>query len=183
MPLSKLIRIIHRDVSYFFAGMILIYSITGIFLNHAQEFNPYYIVNIRRVELQLPQDTSKINIDLIRGKLSALGEGDVKSYYYPQPNTVKIFIKDGTVTSNLAERTALIEKSTRRPILHQLTMLHRNNPHSWWTWFSDIFAVALTVITLTGLVLVKGKNGITRRGIILAIAGLILPIVAIFLFF
>ena len=93
------------------------------------------------------------------------------------------FFNNGTATVNLNEQTALIENSIRRPILYQLNMMHRNRPKAWWTWFSDIFAVGLIAITLTGLFLIKGKNGITRRGAVLVAAGLILPILAMIIFF
>ncbi|BDX39071.1 peptidase [Tenuifilaceae bacterium CYCD] len=183
MSLAKLLRVLHRDLSYFLTGMILIYAITGILLNHSKDINPYYIMDVRKVDLKLPSDTLQINIDLVKSKLETLGEFEVKSYYYPQPGTIKVFVKDGTITSNLSEGTALVEKSTRRPIFYQLNMMHKNRPHSWWTWFSDIFAVGLIVVTITGLCLVKGKKGITGRGLIYLIAGIALPLVAMFVFF
>lgn len=183
MSLSKLLRILHRDISYFFTGMILIYAVTGILLNHLKDINPYYIIDVRKVDFKLPADTLQINKDFIKQKLEVLGETEVKSFYYPKPNTLKIFVKDGTITANIEEGTALVEKSTRRPVLYQLNMMHKNRPHSWWTWFSDIFALGLIVITITGLFLIKGKKGITGRGAILVIAGIVLPIVALFVFF
>ena len=183
MSLSKLLRVLHRDISYFFTGMILIYAITGILLNHLKDINPYYIIDVRKVEFELPTDTSEISRELIVQKIEALGEPEVKSFYYPQPSTLKIFVKDGTITANIDEGTALIEKSTRRPILYQLNMMHKNRPHSWWTWFSDIFALGLIIITITGLFLIKGKKGITGRGAILVIAGIALPLIAMFVFF
>lgn len=183
MSLSKLLRVLHRDISYFCTGMILIYAVTGILLNHLKDINPYYIIDVRKVELKLPTDTLQITKELVAQKLEAYNEYEVKSFYYPQPNTLKIFVKDGTVTANIDEGTALIEKSTRRPILYQLNMMHKNRPHSWWTWFSDIFALGLIIITITGLFLIKGKKGITGRGAILVLAGIVLPIVAMFVFF
>ncbi|MGE0076339.1 MAG: PepSY-associated TM helix domain-containing protein [Bacteroidales bacterium] len=183
MSLSKLLRILHRDISYFFSGMLLIYAITGILLNHSKDFNPYYSVDVRKVEMLLPTDTTQINLDLVKSKLEALGETEVKSFYYPTEKSIKIFVKDGTITSNLGEGTALIEKSTRRPIFYKLNMMHRNWPHSWWTWYSDIFALGLIVITITGLFLVKGKKGITRRGAIYLIAGILIPLIAMSIFF
>lgn len=183
MSISKLLRVLHRDISYFFTGMVLIYAITGILLNHVKDINPYYTIDVRKVEFSLPSDTNQINIELIKGKLENLEIFEVKSYYYPQPNTIKVFVKDGTVTSNLNEGNALIEISSRRPILYQLNMMHRNRPHSWWTWFSDIFAVGLIIIAITGLFLVKGKKGINGRGAIYLIAGIVLPIIAMFVFF
>lgn len=163
--------------------MILIYAVTGILLNHLKDINPYYIIDVRKVDFKLPADTLQINKDFIKQKLEVLGETEVKSFYYPKPNTLKIFVKDGTITANIEEGTALVEKSTRRPVLYQLNMMHKNRPHSWWTWFSDIFALGLIVITITGLFLIKGKKGITGRGAILVIAGIVLPIVALFVFF
>lgn len=183
MSLSKLLRVLHRDISYFCTGMILIYAVTGILLNHAKDINPYYIIDVRKVDFKLPADTLQINVDIIKEKLEAFGEFEIKSYYYPQPGTIKIFVKDGTVTSNLTEGVALIEKSTRRPIFYQLNMMHKNRPHSWWTWFSDIFALGLIVITITGLCLVKGKKGITGRGLIYLLAGIALPLIAMVVFF
>lgn len=183
MSLSKLLRVLHRDISYFFTGMILIYAVTGILLNHLKDINPYYIIDVRKVELKLPTDTLQITKEIVAQKLESFGEYEVKSFYYPQPNTLKIFVKDGTITANIEEGTALIEKSTRRPILYQLNMMHKNRPHSWWTWFSDIFALGLIIITITGLFLIKGKKGITGRGAILVLAGIVLPIVAMFVFF
>lgn len=183
MSLSKILRILHRDFGFFCAGMVLIYAITGILLNHSKDFNPYYSIDVRKVDLQLPVDTMQINIDAIKTQMELLGEFEVKSYYYPQPGTIKIFIKDGTVTANIGEGTALIEKSTRRPIFYKLNMMHKNRPHSWWTWFSDIFAIGLIVVTITGLFLVKGKKGITGRGAIYLILGIAIPLIAMIVFF
>ena len=101
MSLSKLLRVLHRDISYFFTGMILIYAITGILLNHLKDINPYYIIDVRKVEFELPTDTSEISRELIVQKIEALGEPEVKSFYYPQPSTLKIFVKDGTITANI----------------------------------------------------------------------------------
>ncbi len=87
------------------------------------------------------------------------------------------------LTFNLANGSAMLERVERRPIFSQLNFLHYNNPRRWWTAFSHIFAVALIVITLTGLFIIKGKNGITRRGAILVAARFILPILALILYF
>jgi hypothetical protein len=77
----------------------------------------------------------------------------------------------------------VLEKIQRRQFFSQINFLHYNNARSWWTGFSDIFAVSLIVITITGLFIVKGKNGIRQRGIIILISGLILPLLALLIFF
>ena len=45
-------RIIHRDLSYFFAGVVVVYAVSGIVLNHKRDFNSNY--SVRRTELQMP---------------------------------------------------------------------------------------------------------------------------------
>ena len=55
-------RIIHRDVSYLFAGMILIYALSGILMNHRGDLNPHYSVSLQ--EYQVETDlTDKAKVD------------------------------------------------------------------------------------------------------------------------
>lgn len=125
MKLRKLNRIVHRDLGYFFTGMILIYCITGIFLNHARDWNPYYYTKVDRIAFTLPIDTNRISRELIIEKLAGNDEFSVKSYYYPEPGTVKIFLKNGTITAQLGTDSALVEQSFRRPLLYQLNLMHK----------------------------------------------------------
>lgn len=46
--------------------------------------------------------------------------------------------------------------------------------------FSDIFAACLIVITITGLVMVKGKKGLWGRGGIELSVGIAIPLLFIF---
>ena len=47
-------RTLHRDLSYFFAGMVLIYALSGIAMNHRDTFNPNYSVSQTRLTLPAP---------------------------------------------------------------------------------------------------------------------------------
>ena len=68
-------RIIHRDVSYLFAGMILIYALSGILMNHRGDLNPHYSVSRQelRVEADL-SDKTKVDKPLVLSLLEPLGE-------------------------------------------------------------------------------------------------------------
>jgi hypothetical protein len=70
---------------------------------------------------------------------------------------------------------AFYESLKKRPIISQFNRLHYN-PGKWWTLFSDIFAVSLIIITITGIFIIKGKEGILGRGGIELLAGIIVPI-------
>jgi uncharacterized protein len=183
MNLRKLNRVIHRDLSYFFAGMVIIYSISGIALNHMHQWNPNYIITKTEISTNIPSDKSQIDKELLNTILKEHNEKELLSFYYPKADIVKAFVKNGTLTINIKNGNGVLETLQRRPFFAQINFLHYNNPRQWWTAFSDIFAVSLIVITITGLFIIKGRNGIRQRGIILLLAGLILPLVALFLFF
>ncbi|MDE6654618.1 MAG: PepSY-associated TM helix domain-containing protein, partial [Muribaculaceae bacterium] len=68
----------------------------------------------------------------------------------------------------------------QRPLISDMVKLHYN-PGRWWTAFSDIFAISLILITLTGLFIIKGRKGITGRGAIELIIGLSVPILFLLL--
>ncbi|MCB9249542.1 MAG: hypothetical protein H6613_13835 [Ignavibacteriales bacterium] len=56
MKIRKLIRKLHRDVGYIAFGLTIIYSISGIAVNHVSDWNPNY--SIEKDSLIIP-----INID------------------------------------------------------------------------------------------------------------------------
>ena len=145
-------RIIHRDLSFFFAGMILIYAISGIVMNHRDSINPHYTVT--RTEYKITEDLSdksKVNEKMILTLLEPLGEaGNFTKYYY-------------------------YEGVKRRPLISSMVQLHFN-PGKWWTWFADAFAVCLIIITVSGIVMIKGPKGLWGRGGIELVAGILIPI-------
>lgn len=176
-------RIIHRDVSYFFAGMILIYALSGILMNHRGDLNPHY--SVERHEYKVTADLSdktKVDKALVLTLLEPWGEAEnYTKHYFPKDGQMKVFLKGG---SNLLVDTktgeAVYESLKRRPLLSDMVKLHYN-PGRWWTVFSDVFAVCLILITLTGQVMVKGSKGFWGRGGILFIIGIVIPVLFLML--
>jgi hypothetical protein len=162
--------------------MVLIYSISGIALNHLHQWNPNYIISRVEVQATLPSDTAMITKDFLSEILMNYGEKKLLSHYYPKKDELKAFVPNGSLTLKLSSGQGVLEKIQRRPFFKELNFLHYNKSRKWWTWFSDFFAVSLIAITITGLFILKGRNGITRRGAVLVIAGLILPILALIVF-
>ncbi len=174
-------RVLHRDLSYFFAGMTIIYAVSGIALNHLQDWNPNYIIQTREIRLSNSYTREELNETAIINLLEQLGEKKTyKKHYFPDDDQLKVFITGGSVNINLKSGNGLIEKIRRRPFFHQVNFLHYN-PIQWWTWFSDIFCVALILIAVTGLLIIRGKNGITGRGWWMTALGLVIPIAALVL--
>lgn len=180
--IRKWSRIIHRDFGYIFFGATFIYSLSGIALNHIRDWNPNYSVEqtefVTEINLQ-KSPTVKENILKLLDEVA--DRDDYKSHYYRSPEEIKIFLAGGSsVIVDLSTGEGYAEFLKRRALFYQTNYLHYN-PNVWWTWFSDIFAGALIIIAITGLVLIKGKKGITGRGAWLTAAGIIIPLVFLFL--
>jgi uncharacterized protein len=176
MNLYKLNRILHRDLGYFYVGLILIYSISGIAVNHRKDWNPNY--SIINKEFKFDKPVSRINVDtrLINEILSKIGEEtNYKNHYFPKDSILTIFIDGGNVKVNINTGICIQETIRRRPILYEINFLHYN-PGVLWTWFSDIFCVMLIFLAISGLFIIKGKNGLKWRGTIFCILGIVVPI-------
>ena len=182
MKLSKLNRVTHRDIGYLIAGLTLIYAISGITLNHKHDFNPNYIVDSRTFTTTINFDRETLGEERVEAiTVEATGYPDYKTYYFPSGNKLTIFIEGGSIIVNTLTGAGSVERISKRPLIYQFNFLHYN-PGKWWKWFSDIYCIALILVTITGLFIVKGKNGITRRGAILTIIGILLPILFLFLY-
>lgn len=182
--IRKWSRAVHRDLSFFFAGVIIIYAVSGICLNHKKEFNSNY--SLKRYDIVLdghfPMKAADTDRECLLSFVSQLPERESYTRHSATGETgVKIFFKGGSsLDIDLADGTAVYEKLRKRPVLGAFSRLHYN-PSRWWTWFSDIFAVSLVLITVTGIIMLKGPKGLWGRGGIELIAGIIIPLLFIFI--
>ena len=174
-------RAVHRDFGYFFFGMVIIYSLSGIAINHVDDWNPNFVVTAEEFTISPP--AQKPTKQELKKLIEITGEADnYKSHYFPEDGYVKVFIKDGTIYMNLDSGNGLVEKTKRRAIFREVNYLHYN-PIKYWTWFSDIFAGALIILALSGILIPRGGNGITARGAWMVTLGILIPIVYLFIYF
>lgn len=178
MKWRKLNRSIHRDLGYIFFGMTIIYSVSGIVLNHKQQGGDASIVT-RSESFSYPSvSRDNIDKDYIIQMLESFGEeeSEFKNFYFPSDQNLMIYLKQGHINYDLNTETGNLIKIKRRAILYDFNFLHYNKPKQLWTWVSDIYAASLGLMAITGLFVLKGKNGIKRRGAILASFGILVPI-------
>jgi uncharacterized protein len=181
--LRKLNRATHRDVGYFFVGMILIYSISGIAINHLDDWNPNYVVKAWEAPIYKDYNEANFNKAEAEALIEEWGINEkYRKFYWNNNGNIKVFFKNGTAIIDPINKTASIETLNRRAIFHTVNWLHYN-PNSVWKWFSDIFAVALILLSITGIFILKGKNGLKWRGTILIGIGIIVPLVFLFFFY
>jgi len=182
MNINRFNRVTHRDIGYLIAGMTIIYALSGIALNHKNDWNPNYIIENRSFTTDIPVSRERFD-DAAAGEIlkKIPGNPEYKTFYYPSGNILTIFVNDGSVRINTGTGEGTIERISKRPLFFQINFLHYN-PGRWWKYFSDIFCASLIFVTVTGLFLVKGKNGITRRGAVLTAIGVIVPLLFLFIY-
>lgn len=175
-------RVFHRDLGYVFFGATIIYAVSGIALNHLDDWNPSYSVTHRVVRWDGPGPGAAITKAQVLDFLNEIGEGDAfKKHYNPSRDQLKIFIDSGSVLIDLYSGRGVLEKLERRPILYEFNVLHYN-PKRLWTWYSDIFCAALIIVAISGLLLIKGKKGITGRGAWLTSIGIAIPLILLWMY-
>jgi hypothetical protein len=182
MKLRKLNRITHRDIGYLITGLTIIYALSGIALNHKHNWNPNYIIDQEIFTTNVRFEREILDDEGVLVFLDEFGEREnFKTFYYPAGDMLTIFLVGGSIHVNVITGKGYIERLTKRPLLYQLNFLHYN-PGKWWKYFSDIYCVSLILVTVTGLFIVKGRNGITKRGAILTVIGIILPLIFLLIY-
>ena len=176
MHWRKLLRVLHRDIGYVAAGLTIIYAISGIAVNHIQDWNPNYKIEKSTIILDsLPKNATKDETVLY--VLNAIDEkGQVKDTYRSSPDELEIFIEGNTILVNYLTKEVKQEKVNSRLFLKETNDLHLNKPKGLWTYIADIFAVALLFLAVSGLFMIKGKNGIKGRGWWLTLIGFGIPV-------
>lgn len=181
--LRKFNRATHRDLGYFFVGMIIIYSLSGISINHLDDWDPSYIVKKWAVKTEQKIEKTSFDIETAKSILTEVNiDNKYRKFYFPNDNTLKIFFKGGSAVIDVNTGQGRAETLSRRPIFHTVNWLHYN-PNLYWKWYSDIFAIALIILAISGMFILKGKNGLKWRGTILISIGILIPLVFLILFY
>lgn len=183
MRWRKWIRILHRDIGYLAAGLTVIYAISGVAVNHIDDWNPNYSIDKSTLVLDsIPSNLGRE--ELISFILKEIGEtGTLKNSFRPDVDKLDIFVEGNTISVDLITREVHQEKLSSRTVIRESNYLHLNTPKKVWTYVADVFAVALAFLAISGLFMIKGKNGIKGRGAWLTALGILLPIVFLLLYY
>ena len=171
MKLSRIIRVIHRDLGFFVVGMTLVYAISGILLNHLGTKDPAFKTEAKT--LQFPPK-------LTENELSTAWQADkqlptLKRIMRIDENRLRLFLESGIGEYNASNGSLSYERYKKRVLVYWMNRLHYNKVKHW-SPVADFFAGALILLAITGLFMVKGKRGLAGSGKWYLLIGLIIPI-------
>jgi uncharacterized protein len=172
----KWLRILHRDLGYFFVGITLVYGISGIVMiqkKHGQD-PAYATINER---FQLPKHLDEKGLtEYWHRKI----DGYELNRIFSDDQKIKVFLAGGIGEYDVQSGLLVFEVYKRRPLVHFINRMHFNQIKGW-TFFANFFAASLIFFAISGLFIVSGKNGFLKRGIWFMVAGLLLVIIFMWL--
>ena len=172
--------LLHRYLAYFFLGLIVAFSASGIILNHRVDIDPQeYIVETEAIKFDLPEDKLLITDDFFKTALINKKITEDYNSFRIRDNEIRLYLKDAFVNIDANTGNGEIDYVRTIPVLGQMTILHKST-NKWWVWFSDIFGIAMLIIAITGMFISKGKFSFKKRGWILTLLGLIFPFIFLF---
>jgi len=177
MKIRKLLRILHRDFGYFIVAMTIVYALSGIYLNHRHDFNPDYKIYITDFQVELPSK-SVFTSDDIKAALKSVDDKVIyKKHYLNNQGFIKVFIENGDAVINPATGEGTMQFLQKRPFIFSINKLHRASIGTLWKWISDLMAVILIFVAVSGLFILKGRRGFNRWGLWFMVAGIVVPLV------
>lgn len=174
-------RGLHRDLGYFYMGLIISFATSGILMNHRDSWHPEeYDVQTKEIQVKLPEE-SKITEDYAKNFVKQFGIEDTFRRFKVKESSLRISYKNTDVEVDLATGKGEVETFKKTPIISQMMKLHKNTS-DWWIYYGDIFGLSLITIAITGTIMIPaGKFSFKKRGWKLALAGIVFPLIVLFI--
>ena len=99
-----------------------------------------------------------------------------RNAFRPDPDTLQLFFEGKTYLIDTPTGQVILEHTRARPVLYELNQLHINASKGVWTVVSDLYALALIMMAVTGMFVLRGKNSLDGRGKWLVGAGALIPL-------
>lgn len=179
---KKIFRNLHRDLGYFYIGLIVSFAFSGLMMNHREMWHPEkYTTETKAIEIPLPEE-SKITEEFAQDLGKKLGIDDKFRRHTIKKGFFKLSFENHDVEIDLDTGKGEIVSFIKTPIISQTMKLHKSTSN-FWIYYSDIFALSLITIALTGIIMIKaGKFSWKNRGWKLAVAGVLFPLLFLIFF-
>lgn len=169
------LRAIHRDIGYLAIGFTVIYAVSGIAQNHIEDWGEVSFkpaerrLTIEGVSPEMPDAVAIARIAAAAGlgsPTSSLRAGD----------EIRLEYADGSKSIAVGSQLT-IQTRERRALIGVANWLHTARGKPAWKYLSDMYAVLLLYLALSGIFMIKGKLGFAWRGATLISLGVAIPVI------
>lgn len=174
--LLKKLRSWHRDLGFLMVGICFVYAISGILLNHMGEKDPAFKTEEKSLQLEPRLSREELMTSWNHRKdLPA-----AKKVLPVDEDHSRLMLEGGIGIYNSQTGKVDYEKHTKREFIYWINRLHYNKIRGW-NIMADFFAASLIFFSVSGLLIVRGKRGISGRGKWFLLLGLLIPVIYAFL--
>jgi hypothetical protein len=167
------LRAVHRDIGYLAVGFTVIYALSGIAMNHIEDWDPnFHATEITRKITPIPADLS--DAEAARRIAAAAGITEAPDDVYRAGDEVRLAFRGAKVTA--IGEALTFQKRRDRFFFRAADWLHATRGKQAWKYIADAYAVLLLYLAISGIFMIKGRLGLRWRGASLIALGLAAPI-------
>lgn len=168
------LRALHRDFGYLAVGLTIIYAMSGLAVNHIEDWDPNYVEYERTHQLEgsLPGDEQAAAAQVLAQLEIEQSPTDVFLY----ENELEVILENRELFVDASAGTILERGRDPRFMLRVANWLHLNRGKKAWTIVADGYAIFLLFLAVSGIFMLPGRKGIKGRGLILVGIGVLIPI-------
>lgn len=164
--LSKQMRILHRYIGYFMAGIMAVYAISGILLIYRDtDFLKSEKKYDKVVEKNIPEE--KLGKEL-----------KIKGLEVKERKDGLIIFAQGTYNSKTGQ--AIYTKKELPYFLKKMTDLHKAESKNSFGVLNTVFGISLLFFVISSFWMFNPKSKIFRKGLAIALIGSLLAIILLF---
>lgn len=172
-------RAFHRDIGYVAVALTIAYSLSGIAVNHIEDWNPNYSYREEPFDIGPVSGEPPMMAAAVVERLQ-IDPRSVRGHFLETTTQLRVFFDEGQEAKlDTTSGRGTLKLLGKRAVLFEVNALHLNNLKGLWTYVADVFSIALIVLALTGMTMMKGDRGFWGRGKYFVGAGLAIPVAAV----
>jgi hypothetical protein len=168
------LRAIHRDIGYLAVGFTVLYALSGIAMNHIDDWDPnFHATETTGKIAAIPDELS--DAEATARVAAATGVTGKIDDVYRAGDELRLSYASGSKVTVIGE-TVTIQTRRDRWFFRVADWLHATRGKQAWKYIADAYAVLLLYLAISGIFMIKGRLGLRWRGATLIALGLAVPL-------
>lgn len=168
------LRAIHRDIGYLAVGFTVIYALSGIAMNHIDDWDPNFHASETTHKITpIPDELG--DAEAAKRIADAAGLTGKLDDVFRAGDEVRLTYASGSKVTAIGD-TVTVQLRRDRLFFRVADWLHATRGKQAWKFIADAYAALLLYLAISGIFMIKGRLGLRWRGATLVAIGLAAPI-------